>query len=365
MISHNPFANPAEPPKIFPRRWGPVLFNTLAAAGFFVIPFQLPASVGEIHPPEDNATRVIVAVGAGGEQEYEDEFRQSAQLWQTAASKGEAKVSMVGLEEESSTNDLARLKTAIAQAPKSGPGELWLVLIGHGTFDGQEAKFNLRGPDLAAKELAEWLKPFQRPLAIINCASASGPFLNLLSGTNRVVVTSTKSGYEQNYARFGKYFSQALLDPEADLDKDGQVSLLEAFLSASRHVAEFYETNNRLATEHALIDDNGDGLGTPADWFSGLRPVKKAEGGASPDGWRAHQFYLVRSPEEQARNAAWRAHRDALELAILQLRESKDTLGEDDYYTRLETLLVELARLYAPDNAKAESEDGGKSAPKE
>ena len=173
------------------------------------------------------------------------------------------------------------------------------MLIGHGTFDGHTAKFNLRGPDVTAEELAEWLKPLKRPLAVINCASASAPFINRLAGENRVVITATKSGDEQNFARFGQYISAAIADPAADLDKDGQVSLLEAYLTACRQVAEFYEQEARLATEHALLDDNGDGLGTPAAWFRGLRATQRAKDGAALDGTRAHQFHLVASDREQ------------------------------------------------------------------
>ena len=212
-------------------------------------------------------------------------------------------------------------------------------------FDGQEAKFNLRGPDLSATNLAAWLQPFKRPLAIINCASASAPFLTKLSAPGLVVITSTRSGYEQNYARFGQYISEAITDPQADLDKDGQTSLLEAFLMASRRVAEFYETGGRLATEHALLDDNGDGLGTPADWFRGLRAVKQAQNGKGLDGFRAHQFILVRSGQEQRLSPALRARRDELELSVAKLRETKEKLGEDDYYQKLEGLLIELAKL--------------------
>src|SRR5207253_3682573 len=174
-----------------------------------------------------------------------------------------------------------------------------------------------------ATDLAEWLKPFRRPLAVIDCASSSGPFLNKLSATNRVVVVAAKSGYEQNYARFGQYISEAIADPEADLDKDGQTSLLEAFLMASRRVADFYNAEGRLATEHALLDDNGDGLGTPADWFRGIRAMKKAKEGASADGLRAHQFHLVRSEQEQKLSSELRARRDELELAIAKLRDAK------------------------------------------
>jgi len=122
--------------------------------------------------------------------------------------------------------------------------------------------------------------------------------------------------------------------------------LLEAFLLASRRVVEFYNTEGRLATEHALVDDNGDGLGTPADWFRGIRAVKKAKEGASADGLRTHQFHLVRSPQEQKLSAAVRAKRDELERAIERLRDAKVQMKEDDYYRQLEKLFLELARLY-------------------
>jgi len=226
------------------------------------------------------------------------------------------------------------------------------VLIGHGTFDGKEGKFNLRGPDLSATELAGELKPFRRPLAVINCASSSGPFLHKLTATNRVIVVAARSGYEQNYARFGQYMAEAIANPQADLDKDGQTSLLEAFLMASRQVAEFYNTAGRLATEHALIEDNGDGLGTPAEWFRGIRSVKKPKEGASADGLRAHQMHLVRSDQERKLSSEVRARRDELELAIARLRDAKNQAKEDDYYEQLEKLLTELARLYEQNTLK-------------
>ena len=221
-----------------------------------------------------------------------------------------------------------------------------LSLLGHGTYDGKDSKFNLRGPDITAADLAKLLELFQRPSAVIAAFSASAPFLPKLSAKDRVVITSTRSGHEQNYSRFGEYISGAIADPEADLDKDGQTSLLEAYLIASRRTGEFYETEGRLATEHSLIDDNGDGLGTPADWFRGVRPVKKAKEGAQLDGLRAHQFYLVRNEAERRLSPEVRARRDELELAIGHLRESKATMPEDDYYQKLETLAVEMARLY-------------------
>jgi len=238
------------------------------------------------------------------------------------------------------------VKLALEAETKTGADELWIVLVGHGTFNGKEAKFNLRGLDLAATDLAEWLKPFQRPLAIIDTASASAPFLSKLAGKGRVVVSSTRSGNEQNYARFGKFFAEAIGDPKSDLDKDGQISLLEAFLSGSQRTAEFYKTEGRLATEHALMDDNGDGLGTPADWFHGVRATKQAKDGATLDGTRAHQFHLVRSTAEQQLPSAARARRDALELQIAKLREGKAKMAAAKYFAELEKLLLELAAVY-------------------
>ncbi len=295
-----------------------------------------------------DGTTVIVVVGAPGEEEYGTVFTEETGRWEKVVAQAGAKLRTIGLTAAGTgaTSDFNLLKQAIEAEPTEGRGELWLVFIGHGTFDGKEAKFNLRGPDLAATELALWLQPFHRPLAVIDTSSASAPFLNKLAGANRVVITATRSGFEQNYARFGRYLSEAISDPQGDIDKDGETSLLEAFLSASARLTEFYKTEGRLATEHPLLDDNGDGLGTPPDWFRGVRAIKKAANGATADGLRAQQFVLVRSAAEQKLSPAVRAQRDELELALGKLRDSKAKLAEDEYYRRLEALLLELAKLY-------------------
>jgi len=290
---------------------------------------------------------VIVAVGAAGEEEYGKEFSQWAESWTKAIGKAKANQVSIGLAATNATSDLTLLRQALADEPTNSTAELWLVLIGHGTFDGKEAKFNLRGPDLSGTELAEWLKPFRRPVVVINCASSSSPFINKLSTPGRVILTATKSGSEENYARFGQFIAAAITDPTADLDKDGQTSLLEAFLMASRRVTEFYETEGRLATEHALLDDNGDGLGTPADFFRGVRAVKKPASGGSVDGLRAHQIHLVRSEQEQQMPPELRARRDELERALATLRDAKKDLTEQEYYDRLTRLLLQLAEIYS------------------
>jgi hypothetical protein len=294
-----------------------------------------------------NVPTVIVVVGAAGEAEFGALFAQQAQLWEAACRQAGAGLTQIGLSGTNGPSDRDVLKQQIASTPTQGPMPLWLVLIGHGTFDGKEARFNARGPDVSATELAEWLKPFGRPLVVIDTTSASAPFLSKLSATNRVVITATRSGSEQNLARFGQYLARTIADPQSDLDKDGQTSLLEAFLSASAQVAEFYKTAGRLATEHALIDDNGDGLGTPADWFRGVRAIKKPQKG-SLDGARAQQIHLVLSPSELALPPDVRARRDSLELELFKLRDAKQTMTEEQYYHHLEVLLRELARLQMP-----------------
>jgi hypothetical protein len=295
--------------------------------------------------PVEPAT-VLVVVGAAGEEAFGKDFVQWAGLWEQACRTAGVKVVTIGLDTNGPIAPREQLEKALQTQPKEGPPELWLVLLGHGTFDGKEAKFNLRGLDISATEFANWLEPFRRPLAVIDTSSSSAPFLAKLSRPGRVIITATRSGAEQNFARFGQYLSGAIADLQADLDKDGQVSLLEAFLAASARVAEFYETEGRLATEHALLDDNGDGLGTPASWFRGVRAVKKAKDDASPDGLRAHQFHLIRSAAEQQMPPPLRARRDELEMAIAKLRESKARMKEDEYYRSLEALLVEMAHLY-------------------
>lgn len=289
---------------------------------------------------------VIVVVGAEGSSEYGKQFREWAGRWESAAAKGKAEFVSIGLGDAGKTSDRDLLQQTLSKS--AGPGEqpLWLVLIGHGTYDGKTPRFNFRGNDVAAAEFAQWLKTIERPLAVINCASGSGPFVNELSGPNRVIVASTRSGSETNFARFGDYLSAAIADPQADLDKDEQTSLLEAFLLAASGVREFYQGEGRLATEHALLDDNGDKLGTPADWFQGTRAVKSAKDGATPDGTRAGQWCLVRSSREEQLPATVRARRDEIEQELAKLRQRKSQVSEDEYLRQIEPLLVELARLY-------------------
>ncbi len=311
----------------------------------------------------DARPTVLVVVGAEGAEEYGEKFREAAATWEKAASLAEAKFDSIGVT-SSRSDDREQLEKKIAElaADKDG-GPVWLVLIGHGTFDGRTAKFNVRGPDFTEAELAEWLKNFDRPLAVINTASASGPFLSALSGEGRVVITATKSAFEVFYARFGEYFAQAIVGLEAaDVDNDDQVSLLEAFLYSADQVAQFYEKQGRLATEHALIDDTGDGFGTRPDWFEGVRATQVAKDGAKPDGERAHQWVLVPNAFERRLSPAQKTRRDDLERKLKDLVRRRSEIGEDAYYEQVEPVLLEIARIY--DSVKLPEEETEKPADK-
>ena len=289
---------------------------------------------------------MIVVVGAAGTDEYAAQFAEWTDAWKQACSTSNVTFLTVGLDERQELSDRARLERLLGEQAQQTAAALWLVLIGHGTFDGRTPKFNLRGPDISADDLARWLEPVHCPIAVVNTASSSAPFLKELSAPERVIITATKSGFEQNYTRFGQYVAEAIVEPAADLDKDGQTSLLEAFLTASHRTSEFYAAAGRLATEHALLDDNGDALGTPADWFRGIRPVQRASDNASLDGYRAHQFHLRYSEAEARIPAGLRAKRNELELEVMRLRDARAQIPQETYFSKLEALLMEIARLY-------------------
>ncbi len=288
---------------------------------------------------------VITVVGAPGAEEYAEQFTAWSNNWKAAATSTGAKFDSIGIDTVEGVADRELLRDKLLEIQVDSNEPLWLVLIGHGTFDGRVAKFNMRGPDITPGEVSQWLQGVNRPIAIVNCASSSGPFINKLAGSNRVVVTATKSGVEQNFARFGKFISQAIGDSKFDLDKDEQTSLLEAFIAASSHVEDFYKQEGRLATEHALIDDNGDGRGTPADWFRGVRAVKSAKDGTI-DGQLANRTCLIRSGQENQLSAEQRSRRDDLVAKVELFRQQKSSMPVDAYYATLEQLAIELSRLY-------------------
>ena len=217
-----------------------------------------------------------------------------------------------------------------------GPSDLLLVvLMGHGSFDGADAKFNLVGPDLDALAWRELLDRLPGRQIVVNTASASFPFLEALSSPRRVVVTATDSAAQQFATVFGEYFIQGLDDPEADLDKNSRVSIWETFMFASARVRQYYEQRGQLATERPLIDDNGDGLG-------------KEAGAPGPDGPAAGRTYFdaeTPPPPTDPELAELYQRRATLEAQADELKLRKPLMPESDYAREFERLMIELARV--------------------
>jgi hypothetical protein len=305
------------------------------------------AAVFGAAPVQRDLTMLIV-VGAHGNDEYRKHFTEEAALLKDVCAKAGVPSEIIGSEQEDQKKtDAVKLKTWIETAALKPGRALWLVLIGHGTFDGREAKFNLRGPDITAVDLAGWLKPMTGEVAVIQTASASAPFVKALAAPNRVLISATKSADEVFYTRFGRYFAKAISgSKEADLDRDDQVSLLEAFLWSSKQVERFFETEGRLATEHALIDDNGDGIGTRTEAFTGLRLTSPPGDGKTGDGQLARQWCLVLNQDDAALTEEKRKQRDTLERQVETLRGKKAQMAETEFYMQLEKLMLEIAKLY-------------------
>lgn len=278
---------------------------------------------------------LLLVRGAPGNDEFQKKFDAQAEHWRTAANHPDLTISEVHKGDE--------VQTFFKQTKNEG--SLWIVFIGHGTYDGKVAKFNLEGPDLSDADWAELLKPVEREILLINTSAGSAPFLKTLAGENRIILTATRSGFESSYAYLGEFLASAFNQLDADFDKDGRISLLEAFIQASRRVADFYEKEERIQTEHALLDDNGDGKGTQGDWFVGVRPDRSKLKQTPPDGYRALQVYLA--PEkDNGLDDAQRNQRDALERKLFSLRDQKADMDEAAFYEQLEALLSELNAFY-------------------
>ncbi|HKS09947.1 MAG TPA: hypothetical protein VJS13_10395 [Pyrinomonadaceae bacterium] len=278
----------------------------------------------------------VILVGAGGEPEYATQFEKwttelKAALAEDYGFDTQKLLVVQNAKAIDVRNTFAQLKSQM-----DANNVLFVFFIGHGSFDGKESKFNLVGPDLAASEYNTMLSalPTKR-VVVLNMASASGEFVKSLSAKGRIVITATKSGQETNATRFTGFFIAALRAPDADTDQDGHTSVLEMFVYANRLTADFYTRAGRLATEHALIDDNGDGVGR-----------EKAEDG---EGLLARATYLDSlSGDEAAATAATGRllkERTRLEGEIEQLIARKREMAEPEYEATLERLFIELAKV--------------------
>lgn len=223
--------------------------------------------------------------------------------------------------------------------------QLFVLLIGHGTSaDGEHAKFNLVGPDLSEAEWAGLLKPIPGRLVFVDTTGASFPFLRALAGRGRVVLTATDASAQRFETIFPEYFLKAFDDEHADADRNGRVSIWEAFSYASSEVGQWFQQKGQLPTERPLLDDTGAGVGREAQ-------------NPGTDGAAARVTYLQPEPAvalpSDAALAELVKRQAALALAIDDLKARKDTIDADDYAAQLERLLLEFSRISAEIRAKS------------
>ncbi len=212
--------------------------------------------------------------------------------------------------------------------------ELYILLFGHGSYDGEQSALNIPRRDLNGSDYAALLSELQVERSIWICTmSASGPFIQALSAPGRVVITATRTGTQRNQTIFPEYLVEALVEPAADLDRDGNLSLREIFQYTAEQTARHYEREGHLATEHSLLDDNADGQGTRVEMLD-----ESTDGFAAGATWLKRDQMLVGDP-------ALASERTALEGQIALLKVRKRELEVDTYYAELETLLIALARL--------------------
>lgn len=295
-------------------------------------------------------THAVIVVGLGGEERYRESFHaEASQIY-------EALIERHGIPAENVTYlgervdvapDIISMRSTRANvlqtlgeiAQQAQPlDRLFVILIGHGTTGREEPQFNLPGPDLVPSDFLQGMTAFPtQTLALVHTGTASGGFIAPLSGPNRILVAATRTERQLNATEFGRFFAQAVAGEDADLDKDERVSLLEAYLYARREVERFYEDENELLTENAVLDDNGDGAPSHDAGLSG------------PDGLLAATFHLggvsgtaAQVPDDPE---LARLYEERIEIQgmIDELRALRDSMSEEEYLDALEPILVQLA----------------------
>lgn len=300
-------------------------------------------------PAAAQETYVAVIVGLGGEPEHAETFRRWAgSLYDHATGPlGIPRERVLYLLEDpqqdakraTAKSSKAEIEKGLATLASSAKADdvVFIVLIGHGTSDGKVTKFNLPGPDMTAAEFAVALKTFDtKNIVFVNTASASGPFVEELSGAARVVVTATRSGAEKFATVFGGYFVDALASESADADKNQRVSVLEAFNAAKIEVARAYEQRGIMLTERALLDDSGDGEGS-------MEPAVNAKDGsvAAVLSLGAPTQALALPADPKLRQLY--EERRALEQKAESLKLMKGSMPPAQYAAELEKVLTDLA----------------------
>jgi len=283
------------------------------------------------------ATFYVIVAGLGGEPDYDQRFTATANDLDRIFKSGGTTARVYTLVGAQAT--AARLRETINTIEREAKADddFALILIGHGSFDGVEYKFNLPGPDLSAGEIAAMCdRVASRRQLIVDTTSASGGAMQTLEKPGRAVIAATKSGTEKNATVFARYWVDALQDPSADADKSDSVSALEAFFYATKRTAAFYDAEKRLATEHAVFNDAGHG-----------EPVREPGNG---QGMLLSNFTLLRLDARQlgANDPAKRSlldKKEELEQKIDILKYRKAAMDPSDYKKQLTDALIELSTV--------------------
>jgi hypothetical protein len=287
--------------------------------------------------PARAATYFVIVAGLGGEPDYQQRFTADAsELNRIFVAEGPSAHVTTLTGAQSTAAELRQALAAVARDAKPDD-DFVLILIGHGSFDGIEYKFNLVGPDLTAAEIASLCDRISaRRQLIVDTTSSSGGAIPAFEKPGRAVIAATKSGTEKNATVFARYWVEALQDPEADADKSDSISAMEAFTYATKKTAAFYDSQKRLATEHAVFNDTGAG-----------EPVREAGNG---QGGLLSTFTLLRlgTSQQAANNPALRPlleEKDNLEQKIDTLKYQKAAMDPQDYKKQLTDALVALAKV--------------------
>ena len=316
-------------------------------------PVQAQAATAQTSTPApksipDPSKFALIIAGIGGEEEFVGKFAKwSGELKTTLLDKlGFAQENLLFLSESSEPKaTAAEVRKAFATLRSNCKPDhtVFIFMIGHGSFDGKEAKFNLMGPDINANEYASLIKALPaRQVVVINTSSASGEFIKPLTAPGHVTVTATRSGQETNATHFAEYFVKALGNKEADADQNQRISVLEAFNYTTLQLEKFYKEQNRLVTEHALLDDNGDGKGS--------EKPGEADGSLSKNTYFDSLFYQLAGGDVELQKTYAEKMRLEKEVEILKAR--KASMQEEEYENELEKLLLQLAELNEKIKAK-------------
>jgi hypothetical protein len=284
------------------------------------------------------STHLLIVVGLAGDPEHGELFKKwGTTLAETATSKlGVQKDHVVLLADQQATRDGVVKAFATIAAAATEDDTVAIVLFGHGTYANKSAKFNLVGPDMAAEDFAPLLAKLKsKRVVFADTASASSPFVEALSGPGRVIVTATRSGSEVYATLFGGPFVEAFSIEAADADRDGKVSILEAFDYARKSVAASYQREGLLPTEHSMLDDNGDKEGT-------MEPSREAKDGRNAAVLSLGSMRQQALPADEKVRALY-LERQALEQRIDSLKLLKSGMEPEKYASELEKLATELA----------------------